>query len=254
MDFVHAGYNRLLMGLREAGYRGVSVREAAAGVKEPRLLISRHDVEWDSRKALALAEVERAHGYRSTYHFRVDTKAYDLGVMRDLQDEGFDVGYHYNTLDRCHGDFEKALALFEADLSRLRDAGIAVRTVTAHCNPRIKKVGYRGNGELFVRFPDLFKRNQLTDHVACLKSHYPGYPYIADYGIRWTHASTTSKLVERVVREAWSTVYLLTHPDYWSGYLVRAVAVQVAARGLRLLKLNRVIAAGRHMATSVRRG
>jgi hypothetical protein len=253
VDFTYAGYNRLLKGFRDAGYRGVSVREAADGLTEPLLLMLRHDVEWDSRKALALAEAERANGYGATYHFRVDTNAYDLDAMHRLQDEGFDVGYHYCTLDRCQGDFERAMALFEEDIARLREAGIDVRTVTAHSNPRIKKVGYNGNVDLFDRYPGLLERNGLIDHGPCLKQHYPDYVYIADYGVRWTHAASTRKLIEKAKQEEWRAVHILAHPDYWSGSLARAVGIQVAARGLRLMRLNSVIATFRHLVNWMRR-
>jgi hypothetical protein len=80
----------------------------------------------------------------------VDTKAFDLSIMRQLQDEGFEVGYHFNTLDRCGGDFSKAIALFERELKMLREAEIKeaeikVETVCSHGDPRVKKVGYKVN-------------------------------------------------------------------------------------------------------------
>jgi hypothetical protein len=37
------------------------------------------------------------------------------------------VGYHFNTLDRCGGDFNKAIALFERELKMLREAEIKVK-------------------------------------------------------------------------------------------------------------------------------
>jgi hypothetical protein len=72
-------------------------------------------------------------------------RLFDLSIMRQLQDEGFEVGYHFNTLDRCGGDFSKAIALFERELKMLREAEIKVETVCSHGDPRVKKVGYKVN-------------------------------------------------------------------------------------------------------------
>jgi len=105
MDFTFAAHKKLMESAANAGYQAITAREYLQGIGKPLTLILRHDVEWNPRRALAFAELEIACGFRSTFYFRVDTKAFDLSIMRQLQDEGFEVGYHFNTLDRCGGDF-----------------------------------------------------------------------------------------------------------------------------------------------------
>lgn len=245
MDLVYATYCRLLDTFRKARYRSTSVREAVARKQPPPLLILRHDVEWNARRALALAEMERVRDIRSTFYFRADTDAYDLAAMRHLQERGFEVGYHFNTLDRCHGDFEAATALFEEDLRRLREAGIDVVSVKQHGNPRVKKIGYRTNGDILTRDPDLLRRNGLSDPDSCLETCYPNSFYLADTGIHWNPRLTTDEILIGIRQTRWPVIYMANHPDYWSRSAGRALGLQIAAVGLRLLRLNTVIATTR---------
>jgi hypothetical protein len=185
----------------------------------------------------------------------VDTPVYQPDVMRTLQSEGFEIGYHYNTLDRCDGDVERAVSLFEAELRALRKEKLDIATTIPHGDPRIKKVGYRGNGDICERVPDLLRRNDLLDVFAGVGERYPGYQYITDLGIRWSCGGGTRDLIRRIQNREWPTIYLLTHPDYWSRSSIRALALQVAARILRGLKINRIIAALRAMfKSSARQG
>lgn len=252
MDFTHAMYNKLLEGILKVGYQVITVREYFRGVKQPPLLILRHDVEWSAQRALAIAKIEKAHGVRSTFYFRVDTKAFDLPVMRYLQDEGFEVGYHFNTLDRCKGNFEKAIALFEEELKHLRKVGINVETVCSHGDPRVKKVGYKVNNEIFLRDPELRTRYNLLGE-AYLDIDFSSLQYLSDAGIRWNKVSSTNELISRITQKEWPVVYMLVHPDYWSGSLFRAIALQIAARGVRRFRVNQAIILGKQLLTFSRR-
>ncbi|MCL0034123.1 hypothetical protein M1M94_01335 [Thermodesulfovibrionales bacterium] len=247
MDLLtHAAYDKLLAAICGAGYRVVTVRQYLQGEREPLLLVLRHDVEWDVSRALTIAEIEKAHGIRSTMYFRVDTKAFDLSAMRYLQDEGFEIGYHFNTLDRCGGDFNRAIALFEKELQELREAGIKIDTVCSHGDPRVKKIGYKVNNEIFLKDPDLCKRSGLLGE-AYLDIDFSSLQYFSDAGIKWNEDVSTKKLISRITQKEWPVIYMLTHPDYWSKSFLRALGVQVAARGMRRFKINKLIITGKQI-------
>lgn len=209
-------------------------------------------MEWNSRNALAIAEIEKSHQVRSTFYFRVDTKAFDLAIMRYLQEEGFEVGYHFNTLDRCSGDFDKAIALFEEELQQLREAGIDVKTVCSHGDPRVKKVGYKVNNEIFLRDPSLRSRNGLLGE-AYLDIDFSSLQYLSDAGVRWNKVGSTKELISRIANKEWPVIYMLTHPDYWSRSVFRAMALGMAAVSVRALKINRVIITGKQVFVLARR-
>jgi hypothetical protein len=252
MDFTFAAYKKLIESAANAGYQAITVREYLQGIRKPLTLILRHDVEWNPRRALAFAELEKACGFRSTFYFRVDTKAFDLSIMRQLQDEGFEVGYHFNTLDRCGGDFNKAIALFERELKMLREAEIKVETVCSHGDPRVKKVGYKVNNEIFLKDPDLRSRNGLLGE-AYLDLDFSSLTYLSDVGIRWNKASFTQELIFKIVSHEWPVIYMLTHPDYWSCSPLRAFGLRLAAKGIRYFRVNQIIASVRHVVALLKR-
>jgi hypothetical protein len=70
MDFTFAAYKKLMESAANAGYQAITVREYLQGIRKPLTLILRHDVEWNPRRALAFAELEKACGFRSTFYFR----------------------------------------------------------------------------------------------------------------------------------------------------------------------------------------
>lgn len=252
MDFTFAAYKKLIEGAANAGYQAVTVREYLQGIRKPLTLILHHDVEWNPRQALAVAEIEKAIGFRSTFYFRVDTKAFDLTVMRQLQDDGFEVGYHFNTLDRCGGDFEKAIALFERELRMLREAGIRVETVCSHGDPRVKKFGYKVNNEIFLKEPDLCSRSGLLGE-AYLDVDFSLLQYISDVGIRWNKFGSTEELISKIACREQPVIYMLTHPDYWSRSAIRALGLKLAAKGLRRFRVNQMIVSGKHAFAFLRR-
>jgi hypothetical protein len=248
MDFTHTAYDQLLSAIVGAGYQALTLRRALTGADLELPFILRHDVEWDLKRTLAIVEIEKRHGMRSSLYFRVDTKVYDLPTMRRLQDDGFEIGYHYNTLDRCRGDFSRAITLFEQDIKRLRDAGLKIDTVIPHGDPRVKKGGYTTNEDIIAKDPELPARTGLLDINAGIAARFPGHKYVRDLGIRWNAAGSGRELIAFIREKRWPAIYMLTHPDYWSASFLRAVGLQFAARALRGFGLNRKIAAVRSIA------
>jgi len=171
--------------------------------------------------------------------------------MHGLQEREFEIGYHYNTLDRCRGDHARAIALFEHDVCCLREAGIWVASVKCHGNPRVKKVGYDTNWDVVCFDPDLLRRNGLLDADVCLQSRYPRLAYVSDVGIHWSPPQTLDAFIGRIKARAWPILHLATHPDYWSRSAARAFGLQLAARAVHGSHLNAAVAAARHAVVSL---
>jgi hypothetical protein len=249
MDFTYDSYRELLDVFLQADYRVATVRQAATELIDPPLLILRHDVEWSAERAVALAAIERGLDVRSTLYFRVDTRANDIRAMMRLQDDGFDIGYHYNCLDRTKGDVSQAIQLFEQDMAYLRHSGIEIVTVAPHGNPRLKRVGYESNADLIRRDPTLLNRMDLWD-LGGFTRHFDRHPNlfpVADAGVRWNHGQLTRKSLSSLARDGSAPrMFMLVHTDYWSGSWPRPIALHVAAFGLRAFRLNAAIASARH--------
>ena len=94
-------YRRFLELARRHGYRIVSleswVSEGEYDGVGPTLIL-RHDVDQHPRSALAMAAIEEELGVRSSWYFRWRTAHPE--VISRLQQSGFEVGLHYETLTR----------------------------------------------------------------------------------------------------------------------------------------------------------
>jgi hypothetical protein len=133
----------------DAGYQTMTLTTFAAAVARgdgtlpPRVLLVRHDVDSDVPRARRMREIERGLGTVGTYFFRRMT--WDVALMRELEGDGCDVGYHYEelaTLVKELGATEpaQARALIPAARERLRRAlaelraasGLALDVLAAH--------------------------------------------------------------------------------------------------------------------------
>jgi hypothetical protein len=241
MNYVYERYRELVTTFVARGYRVVTVREAAVAPVETPFVILRHDVEWSALRAARVAEIEEELGVASTFYFRADTKAFDLDIMTSLQTRGFEVGYHYNTLDRARGHVEAARELFERDVAAWRGAGIALSTAAPHGDPTIRRVGYSFNSDLTTRVPTLLDRAGLLD-TGAHGTHFPlqgtVFP-VSDANMRWNRGAIAWPFFSRVARErSIECLLILTHADYWSASKWRALPLHMAATGMRALRLR----------------
>ncbi|MGZ4268307.1 MAG: hypothetical protein ACXVFN_04745 [Solirubrobacteraceae bacterium] len=151
-------FQALLRTALEHGYRtmplSVFADLTAAGPLRAgdRILLLRHDVDTDVRRARRMWEMERQLGVVGSYFFRRST--WDIAFMRDLARAGCDVGYHYEELatvvkERGAASAAEARALLGAARDRLRmtvpelraRTGLALDVFAAHGDFANRAVG-----------------------------------------------------------------------------------------------------------------
>jgi hypothetical protein len=230
--FTLGNYARLLAVLESRGFATMPVVEYLETPPADGFAILRHDCEWDPRKALAMGRLETERGFRATYYFHGPhrERVFDVAAMQAIERLGHEVGYHYETLDRTGGDMAAARALFETDVVRFRDAGIDLRTVAYHGNPRVDKSSYELNGDLIARDPEILAANRLLGE-ADLTVDISAMEYVSDVGIRFSTISGDP--LAFLSQPSVSRVYLMIHSDYWSATAFGAVGMQVAAAAMR---------------------
>jgi hypothetical protein len=95
--FCRAGLSDLLLGFADVGYESVVFDEVDPD--RPHLLL-RHDVDFDLRHAVAVAEVEHSLGFRSTFFVMVRSECYSIldaqsrADLRRLVELGHRIGLH----------------------------------------------------------------------------------------------------------------------------------------------------------------
>ena len=127
MDFTIKTYSRLIETLYLNGYQFRSFGDFIEN-SEGRCVILRHDVEAKYMNALIFAEMQKEHRIRGTYYFRFLPKYLDIEIIRKIAMLGHEIGYHYDDLSYCHGDYEAAIRRFAENLGSLNEIS-PVRTI-----------------------------------------------------------------------------------------------------------------------------
>ena len=100
-----SAYEELMEVLLSKGYKTSAIYEYIKEKPGNNVVIMRHDVDVDPQHALQMAKLEKKLGVNSTYYFRYTPKVFNTSIIKSISDMGFEVGYHYETLDRSYGNF-----------------------------------------------------------------------------------------------------------------------------------------------------
>jgi hypothetical protein len=116
-------------------------------------------VEARYSNALEMAKIQHEAGIRGTYFFRFLPDHFDLGIIREIASLGHEIGYHYDDLSFCHGNYEDAYKRFEKNLATLREIA-EVKTICMEGAP-LSKWDNR----------DLWRKPQAASHKPQAASH-----------------------------------------------------------------------------------
>ena len=107
MKFTLNAYITLLETLLAQGF---TFQPFAAFMQIPvnRGIILRHDVDRRPGNALKTARMEHDLGIPASYYFRAVPESWDAAAIRKIAGLGHEIGYHYENLSACKGDFERA--------------------------------------------------------------------------------------------------------------------------------------------------
>jgi hypothetical protein len=101
------------------------------------VIILRHDVEKYYENALNFAKIQNDMGIRGVYYFRISEKFFKADIVRQIAKLGHEVGYHYDDLTYCKGDYDCAIKRFEKNLNMLREIA-PVKTICMDGSPLSK--------------------------------------------------------------------------------------------------------------------
>ncbi|HII80131.1 MAG TPA: hypothetical protein HA261_07015 [Methanosarcina sp.] len=205
-------------------------------------LILRHDVDSRPDKALLFARIEYERGIKSTYYFRYK-ETFDQKVISSIAEMGHEIGYHYETLAKCNGNFEKAIELFNQELKEFRKGtNLDIKTVCAHGSSPVKWGGkkYDVNYDIFKAHQDLLVKNELLGE-AYLNVNFEKFEEIHDSQMKWHSIGSSYELIEKLKNTPKKPIYLLIHPGSWSkgffGYYSIVLSYAILRRGAKILKL-----------------
>ena len=84
-----------------------------------------------------MAQLERDMGITATYYFRIRKSTYKPDIINEIKSLGHEIGYHYENLTDCNGNYEKSIRDFEYNLESLRKY-YPIETICMHGSPMSK--------------------------------------------------------------------------------------------------------------------
>lgn len=177
MIFTYNKWERFCARLQKEDWQSISAREVTA--QNSTYLVLKHDVETNVPNAHRMAYIEAKYGHRGSYYVQAYLleKPENVELLQQMQAMGHEISYHYDVLDACKGDLERALAEFEKCRKTFENNGFSLTTVCQHGNPVMERVGYTSNRDFF--------------RSARVQEQYPG---IADIMVDYPEKYETSYL------------------------------------------------------------
>ncbi len=180
MDFTLNKYKELLEVLIEKGYTVQTFEEFVKAPKQ-KTVVLRHDVDRRAINAVWMGEIEKSLGVRGSYYFRIVPESNREEVIRTIVSQGHEVGYHYEDMGMCKGDFEKAFTAYQKNLEYFRTF-YPVSTICMHGSPENKI----DNRELWSKYN--YKENGIIAEPY-FDVDYDEVFYITDTGRAWNKKS-----------------------------------------------------------------
>ena len=186
MIFVYKKWDAFCHALDQKGIRSLPAREVTADLGA--YVVLKHDVETDVARAFEMAKIEQRYGHRGSYYVQayLMDNAENVKMLTEMQVMGHEISYHYDVMDSCKGDIDKAIAEFELNAGKFTENGFELKTLCQHGNPVVERVGYTSNRDFFrnERVKQLYPN--LSDIMVDFKDKYrTDYLYFSDVGRRF---------------------------------------------------------------------
>ena len=183
MIFTYKKWDGFCGELRKAGFQSIPARAVRADFSN--YLVLKHDVETNVPSAFRMAQIEQKYGHRGSYYvqaYLLDDPE-NVKLLQKMQAMGHEISYHYDVMDSCKGDLEKAIVEFERNRKKFEECGLPVVTVCQHGNPVVERIGYTSNRDFFRSE----KVRELYPDLADIMVNYPDkydtkYLYFSDAG------------------------------------------------------------------------
>lgn len=214
-------YKELIKASVDQGYKIVPVIEwyrEFDSLQSQKVIILRHDVDFDPKTAMALGYIENQLNCRSTYYFRWSTA--DSLQVNYLKSLGHEIGLHYETLatyctkknitdknsvtievlDKCRELLKEEIRLFE---SKYGD----IYSICSHGTVRNRLIGLSNSVLISKQRPADFNIDIDANSPEITK---PVSIMISDSGNKWDPIS-----YEEALQQNNQIMYILIHPDWW---------------------------------------
>ncbi len=233
MDFTIKKYKLLLNAFQKAGYSFITFEGFIKNKPSDKTVILRHDVDKLPVNSLETAQLENRIGIKGSYYFRIVPESNHPEIIKGIVSLGHEIGYHYEDMTLCKGEYTTAIKSFEKNLLYFRQF-YPVKTICMHGSP-------------MSRYDSRDLWNKFDYHILGLTGEpyfdidFSKVLYLSDTGRRWNGANVsvrdkpmnnirisvndyryTNDVISAIQRDVLPNLIMLTvHPQRWSDNLYR---------------------------------
>ena len=189
----------------------------------------RHDVDRKPENALNMAQLEHEFNIKSTYYFRTKSHVLVPDIIKEIEQLGHEIGYHYECLSDENGDAKKAETNFAQNLSKLRECA-SIKSISMHGRP-LSKFDNRDMWKVENAKEVLQNKYEISGEIY-LHIDYNDIAYIGDTGRNW-HSDKSNKrdtvnstinlnikdgqeLLELLEKKTPKKMVFQIHPERWT--------------------------------------
>lgn len=208
MEFTYEAYDGLIKEILKNNY---VITDYFEYKKYKKCVILRHDIDYDLRKSLQIAEIEAANGVKSTFFILLTTDFYNIcskrsiRVINKIKQCGHDIGLHFDEakygIDDSNRDGQKLSELIKRETGILSDiVKRDVKVVSMHRPSagilRLEHEGKLDLGGIVNSYADEF---------------FSGFKYLSDSRMCW------KENVEDIISsDQYDRLHILTHPFWYN--------------------------------------
>jgi len=246
MDFTLEIYKKLLTALKQAGYSFITFEEFCEGKQNEKFVILRHDIDKFPKNALIFAKIENELSIKSTYFFLTKKSVFKQDIIRQIYSFNHKIGYHYKDFVDAKGNAERAIILFEKNLSLLRTV-VPVKTIAMDGCPTSR----HHNHKLWETYN---YRNFAIIGEPYFDVDFNEVYYLTDTGRRWNgerfsvrdkvksnfnlHYKTTNDIINAAISGSLPAKIMITaHPQRWTDKPIAWIKELVLQSFKNILKL-----------------
>lgn len=183
MIFVYNRWDAFCRELASKGLHSIPTRDIVSSMTQ--YIVLKHDVETAVKKAFKLASIEHKYGHRGSYYVQAYLMhdASNIRLLQEMEQMGHEISYHYDVMDSCKGNLDKAIQEFADNKQLFEENGFPIVTVCQHGNPVVERIGYTSNRDFFRSEKVRALYPHIVDVMVNLKSDVPtDFTYYSDAG------------------------------------------------------------------------
>ena len=200
MEFTYKAYQKLIVKLKEKGYKSCFYDEVDFFEKT---VILRHDIDFSPKKALEIAKIEYELGVKSTFFVLLSSEFYNIfsksvsKALNEIVDMGHQVGLHF-------------------DEKRYNKSSIEDITKKIYSELNILKMALNRSSDIISmhRPSKLMLKENITFNGAInsySKKFFTDMKYVSDSRMSWKE-----DIFEVIESEKYKKIHILTHPFWYS--------------------------------------